>query len=406
MCLWRDRLCKSPTIAKINAPDFPATPHAENSPYSAAMPVMDPPVAGEQPQLQPETVPAGGEQPQRQEPADFTSVIDGMTNAEDIGNVLFDRMPAESPPADAEPAGQASGETTSQADPEATADEPDGTMPQEPAAEDQDSPPAEPTQAPSLDRISLRSLHPDDRLLVAQAKDMVREGKAPRLADAIRILTQEVGTPEPSPQAQTTADDAPQPQAPAQAPAPVEIDSEVARLTSHLAELRSERTKAATEEYDRPRELELTGQIEDALAALAEAKSQAIYHTRETTLQEQAVNAVIEDIYVAYPDSEDPASFFSYRLTQEVATYEQAHGPIGRHPAQLRQLAAKVAQEIAPKQETKPQAQAAPAPRQNARPLGTSAPGSASSVRPSPDNIQRLLQSADEETMRSVLFGT
>lgn len=366
---------------------------------------MDPSAAGAEPQPQTQTVPAGGEQPQRQEPADFTASIEGMNDATEIGDLLFGRTPET--PADAEPAGQASGDTPPQADTESPAEEPAGATPQDAPAGELEDPPAEPTQAPTLDRISLRSLHPDDRLLVAQAKELVREGIAPRLADAFKMLTEtEAGTPEPAPQFQQPADDTPPANAPAQTPAPsIEADPEVARLASTLADLRAQR-KAAVEEFDRPKELDLTSQIEDALAALAEAKSQAIYRTRETTIQEQAVNAVIEEIYVAHPDSEDPKSFFSYRLTQEVADYEQAHGPISRHPAQLRQLAAKVAAEIGQKQETKPQAQAAaPPPRQNARPIGSSAPGSASAARPSPENIQRLINTADEETLRSALFG-
>jgi DNA polymerase III subunit gamma/tau len=366
---------------------------------------MDPPVAGEQPQPQTQTVPAGGEQPQRQEPADVSASIDALTDATAIGDLLFGRTPE--PPADAEPAGPASGDTpTPQAGTDSTADDPAGEQPQD-AAEDPDTTPAEPQQAPSLDRISLRSLHPDDRLLVAQAKDMVREGKAPRLADAIKMLTETAaGTPEPAPEAHAqaaTQDPQPDP-APARQPAPaVEPDADVAALAAQLADLRAQR-KAAVEEFDRPTELELTSQIEDALAALAEAKSQAALRSREATLQDQAINAVIEDIYVAHPDSEDPKSYFSYRLTQEVESYEQAYGSIRNHPAQLKALADKVAKEIAPPPAARTQAPA-PAPRQNARPLGTGAPGSASAVRPSPDNIERLIQTSDEETIRAVLFG-
>ena len=363
---------------------------------------MDPPVAGAQPQPQTQTVPAGGEQPQRQEPADVTASIDAMTNATEIGNLLFGREPAS--PADAEPAGPASGDTPyPQADPEPTADDPAGAQPLD-AAGDQDTPPAPPQQASALDRISLRSLHPDDRLLVAQAKDLVREGKAPRLADAIRILTQGDGMSEPSPQAQQPAVDAPPAAAPARQPAPVtEPDADVTALATQLADLRAQR-KAAVEEFDRPTELELTSQIEDAVAALSEAKSHAALRSRETTVQAQALSAVIEDIYVDHPESEDPRSFFSYRLTQEVESYEQAHGPIRNHPAQLKALAARIAQEIAPPA-AKPPGTPAPAPRQNARPIGSGAPGSQSAVRPSPDNIQRLIETSDEDTLRAVLFG-
>lgn len=354
-----------------------------------------------------QTVPAGGEQPQRQEPVDFASQIEGLEDTAAMESLLFGGPPPEAAtPADAEPAGPASGDPNTQEDSQAPAETtPAGEQPQEAPAEEEEQPPADqPQQTPTLERISLRALHPDDRVLVAKAKDLVREGKAPRLADAIAMLTQQsAGTPEPAPQPESATEE-PRSQAPAPAPAqaPVESDSEVARITSQLADLRALR-KTAVEEFDRPQELELTAQIEDALAALAEAKSQAIIRSQQATVQEQAINAVIEDIYVAHPESEDPKSFFSYRLTQEVEAYEQAHGPIGRHPAQLRALADKVAREIAPPKQDARATPAPPPPRQNARPLGSSAPGSQSAVRPSPEQLQRLIETADDETIVKLL---
>lgn len=352
-----------------------------------------------------QTVPAGGEQPQRQEPVDFTSQIEGMEDTAAMESLLFGGTPPETAtPADAEPAGQASGDNQTQENSSHTAETtPAGEQPQEPTAENTEELPAEPQPTPSLERISLRSLHPDDRVLVAKAKDLVREGKAPRLADAIRMLTDELGTQEPAPQPEPTAEE-PRSQAPAPAQATVQIDPEVGRISSELADLRAQR-KEAVEEFDRPTELELTAQIEDALTALAEAKSQAAIRVQQATIQEQTVNAAIEDIYVAYPESEDPKSYFSYLLTQEVEDYEQAHGPISRYPAQLRALADKVGRETdPPKQDAR--TPAPPPPRQNARPLGSSAPGSQSAVRPSPEQLQRLIETADDDTILRVLSAS
>jgi len=368
---------------------------------------MDPPAAVEQTPPTTETVPAGGAEPQRQ-PLDVAQEIENLTDAAEIGNLLWgtslDETPADPPapaPADPEPAGTDVGEEPEQDEPDSTPDDA-GEQPQD-SATDEDDAPAEPQAQPTaLERISLKSLHPDDRVLIAKAKDLVREGKAAGIAEAVAALTQ---TEEPRPQQPASTAEAQAP-APPEQPKTAEIDPQVADITARLADLRAQR-KAAVEEFDRPTELDLTAQIEDALAELADAKAQAVILNRETTIQNQTLQSVIEDIYVAHPDSEDPKSFFSYRMTQEVADYEQAHGPIRQHPAQLKALAAKVSRELG---QAKPALQAqkpaaAPPPRQNARPLGTSAPGSAATPRTSPNEIQRLIETADAETLRSALFG-
>jgi hypothetical protein len=359
---------------------------------------------GAQPQPQP-TVPAGGEQPQRQE-LDVQTVIDGMNNEQEIGNLLFGNgEPAPTPPqAEPEPSGADSGDPDTPAEPEPEPqDPPAGEQPQEPAT-DEDPPdqPQAPTQ--SLERISLKSLHPDERVLIAQAKDMVRNGEAASFADAFtHLVRNEAGTQEPDPQPQAQAPQDPQPAA---TQAAVEPDQDVAAIASRLTDLRAQR-KAAVEEFDRPTEIELTNQIEDVLAELAEAKSQVALRQRETTVQNQAIDAVIQDIYVEHPEAEDADSFFSYRMTREVDAYEKAHGSIRNHPTQLKAIAAKVAKEIGTAQ-GKPQAQP-PAtqtqPRQQARPIGTAAPGNSGAVRTSPDQIQQLINSADAETLREALFG-
>jgi len=402
------RLCEITTNAKIALSTTPPLPTRNFSPTLASMPVMDPQAAVEQTPPTTETVPAGGEQPQRQ-PLNVEQEIENLTDAAEIGSLLWgaslDETNADPPapaPADPEPAGTDVGEETVQDETYSTTDDA-GEQPQDPATDEDDAPAEPQAQSASLERISLKSLHPDDRVLIAKAKDLVREGKAAGIAEAVAALTQ---SEEPRQQE-------PEPTAEAQAPAPpappktVEQDPQVAEITTRLADLRAQR-KAAVEEFDRPTELELTAQIEDALAELSDAKAQAALLSRETTIQNQTLQSVIEDIYVVHPDSEDPKSYFSYRMTQEVADYEQAHGPIRQHPAQLKALAAKVAKELG-QAKPAPQAQkpaAAPPPRQNARPLGTSAPGSAATPRTSPNEIQRLTQAATEDDLRAALFGT
>lgn len=327
-----------------------------------------------------------------------------MSNAEELGALLFGgEVPKPQPTAEPEPNGAASGDPTPPADPNpnpaAAGAEP---QPQEPGTTE----PQEPPQAAQpLDRISLRSLHPDDRLLIAQAKDLVRDGKAASIADAIMSLKPGPGTQQPAPAAQEPAATNP---APAEPAATAQEDQSVAQITQQIADLRAKRV-VAVQEFDREAEINLTSEIEDALAALAEAKSQAAIQQREATTQEQAAQAVIEEIYVAHPEAEDPKSFFSYRMSQEIDEYEAAHGSISRHPQQLRAIAQKVATELgkgAPAPQPAATPQPAVVPRQQARPIGTAAPGSAAAPRVTPDQVSKLLDSADADTLRTALFGS
>jgi len=364
---------------------------------------------GEQPQQT--DVPAGAAEAQRQEPVDFSQAIDSMTDAAEISSLLFGETPLPSAAPASVPVSDT--EAPTPAEPGEESQPPAGEQPQEEATEPQDTPQEEP-QAPTqshLERISLKSLHPDERVLIAQAKEMVREGKAASFVDAFSSLTQksQAGTQEPDPQPTAPA---PAPQEQTQQPAPppaVQPDQNVAQITQEIADLRAQR-KAAIEEFDRPTEIELTSQIEDKLAELSEAKAAAIVSARETQSAQQAIQSVIEDIYVDYPEAEDPKSFFSYRMTQEIESYESTHGSIARHPQQLKVLAAKVAAETGQgKPPATPATKPQPAPvqpRQTARPLGSAAPGSAAGTRVSPDQIQQFINSANEDDLRMALFGT
>lgn len=359
---------------------------------------MDP-AAGAQPQP-PQTVPAGGEQPQRQ-PLDIQSAIDGLNDESEIASLLFSEPQVPSPTAEPAPSGKGPGDPPP-ADPQPDPNPAAGTEPQQEPTEPTE-PPA-PQATPNLERISLKSLHPDDRLLIANAKELVREGKAPRLADAIQMLTQEgAGTREPTPPAAAQADPNPEPQ-----PDPVpDLASELQALEQTLESLQAERDQAI-EEYDRPKEINLTKDIEKLNRQIAKAEALAEIQNQQAAVQQQSLQATIEDIYADYPESEDPKSFFSYRMTQELDAYEASHGPIARHPQQLRTIAENVARELGQPRGTQQQAPAAQTvqPRQKAQPIGTAAPGSAAAVRVSPDQLQKAINEADEATLHAALFGS
>jgi len=343
-----------------------------------------------------------------------------MNDADEIGDLLFRGELPKS--AGDEPTGQPPAEP--QKDPNSSAGKepnPDATPNPAPGDEDKgmlpdsslppaDEPGDQTQPNPSLERISLKSLHPDDRKLVADAKEMVRSGEAKTFSEAIYKLSK---SDDPNPTAQPAApnqnaDSQQQPnQAPSAAPAPaVEPAPDVATITSQIETLRQQRSEAVAE-YDRQKEIELTSQIEDALAALSEAKAAAVLRSQTSKSQENAVQAAVEEIYAKFPESEDPKSYFYFRMQQEVTDYEQKRGPISNHPSQLLEIAKSVAKELGVSSDAPPPAPrkaAAPAPAQIARPLGSGAPGSSGNARVSADDITRFKNEASEEDIRSVLF--
>jgi hypothetical protein len=341
------------------------------------------------------------------EPFNASEAIDQMTDVNDLHEVLFGQRDLDAPE-DPQPAPSAQSEqepaqgTTEIADPAPTDSEQRGTE-----QDDANSPTSREPNEQGPDRISLRTLPPAERKLVSEAVNLFRNGQVATLADAFKQLGI---TAESTPQDQTTTtEDQPtqqtDPPTTHQADAP-QADPEVARIFSVLADLRQQRRQAITE-YDRQTEATLTDQIEDAVAELSEARATARLQQQQTARQDQLAQSAIEEVHLQFPESEDPNSFFSFRLSRAIEDYEATTGRLVRDaPDRLVDLARSVQQSIGAAPTAQPaQTFQAPKPETQARPLGSAAPGQNSPPRLTGAALLRSMEDASPEELFEALTG-
>ena len=141
---------------------------------------------------------------------------------------------------------------------------------------------------------------------------------------------------------------------------------------------------------------------------LSEARATARIRSQQQTTRTALVNSAVEEVYLKHPESENPDSFFSFRLTRALDAYEAKYGSLGDQPAQLLVIADKVAAEIGsanPGTATAPPVIQQPAPKQEARPLGLGAPGHASPIRPSREQSLRQIESLSAEELSAALWN-
>lgn len=340
----------------------------------------------------PDNVNAGGEQP-----LGDANPIDSIRGIDDLAELerLYYGDDPESPNPDTRPP---EGQVESQDAPEPEAAPAAGENPP-PANLDQEAPA---NRAP--DRISLRSLKPEDRTLVADAAQMVRDGKASDIASALIAL----GMQAPAAAAPQSADvEMPEPpQAQTPIPADTTPDANVARLSQEVASLREQRRQAKAD-FDVDLEISLTEQIEDKVAELGEARSQAKLQQAETGSK---IQQSIQDVVAKYPESDDPDSDFSNRLNEllDLAHYRQ--DPRLNSPDHLMVFADQVATELgrpaAARRGTAPATPSTPPPAPpRARPVGQVAPGHSGQPRLTPDQARAAIHNASPEELEAALYG-
>lgn len=337
-----------------------------------------------------------------------SEAIDKMTDAADLHEILFGQRDLDAPvkPREAPPA--PSDQEPAQGTPEATQPTPTDSEQRGQDEDDAHAPASREPNEQGPDRISLRTLPLAERKLVAEAVNLFRNGKVATLADALKQLGL---TADSTPQEQPPTEDAQPTQQtePPQARQPdtPQADPEVARISSVLADLRNQRRQAIAE-YDRETEATLTDQIEDAVAELSEAKATARLTLQQEARQDQLAQSAIEEVHLQYPESEDPDSFFSFRLSRAIDSYESTTGRLIREtPGKLMDLARTVQDSIgsAPAAQAPAAPRQAPKPEQQARPLGTAAPGQNTPPRLSGDALQRRIEEASPEELFEALTG-
>ncbi len=250
------------------------------------------------------------------------------------------------------------------------------------------------------DRISLKVLEDDDRKLMAQAVDLVREGKAKSVVEAIASL-QPAKPTEPAPTAEPEKPQARQDQPAAAA------DSDVQAITAEIARLRAER-KTAIEDYDVGKQTELTEAIEDKILELQAAREAAMVRKTQEAEAERQWSSQVAEVKAKHPESSDPGSDFSQRLKDKLDLAAYRNDPILQNGNYLVLLADKVAEELGSNKPAAatPKPVVVPKPEPTKPNVGTVIPAAAPKPTVSKDQIKPLLAQASIGELEAALWGT
>lgn len=259
--------------------------------------------------------------------------------------------------------------------------QPDTTTPQAPIKEG------------PLRRIPLGGVPEDQRTLIADATNLIRDGKAATLPEALAMLGH-------APQAAaTTTETEPTPQATQQPPATQEqTPSTVSEIKAQIAELREQR-KNARAEFDTEAELTLTEQIEDAQTALVRAELAERDASAQSRSWEADHELACDRVEAKYPQLEDPNSIFSQALADKVDAAKARRDPAMADPKFIERFADDVAKMLGL---TNPPP---PAPTAKAKPPTgqTVAPGHQTASRPSAAETARMIQQASNEDLDALI---
>jgi hypothetical protein len=342
-------------------------------------------IQGQSEQPAASTQPAPGSE---QQPAQETPIRIETATMEELESALYPDVVPDAPEPAEQPAPEAAPEP--EQEPEA---EPDGE--QQPG-EAQAPVPAGNSSGRIKRRLSVSNLPPDQQTETAQALEMVREGKAADLLDA---LTQIRGI---QPQAQ-------QPAATDQPPAQAEPEAKPPTLTDleqRLTDLREQRD-VADEAFDKPEFRRLTAEIEDLGIQIAEARAEAKANQRlqqqESASYETKVDAAFDAMEERYPEAADENSTFYRLLADKVAAAEARKDPALRDPNFISVFADEIAGILqgAPKAPPPAKPQAAPK-----GPVGTGvAPGHTQPTRFTESQKLHAIKTASFEDLDAALYG-
>jgi hypothetical protein len=214
-----------------------------------------------------------------------------------------------------------------------------------------------------IKRVTTRHLKREEAARIADANQLVKDGKFESFHDAYLSLVpqteaREAAAPDTEGQQQENA-------------APTEASQTVQELTEKLADLRAQRIEAKTVTYDIHEEIRLESEIEDTLSAIADAKAEARQQSVTEKQRQSEWHKTVDEVESRYTELQDEQSPMS-RLLDGLVSGEIARG----NAPDLRALAEEAASILNVKASTgsRPADKKSPAP---APPLRKRADGSA-----------------------------
>ncbi|MCW1885509.1 hypothetical protein OKA04_12285 [Luteolibacter flavescens] len=262
---------------------------------------------------------------------------------------------------------------------------------------------AEPEQAPTADpeknfrrRLSLNGVDPDAAQQTAAAVELIRQGKATDIFEAVALL--KGNTADPS-NAAPVEDQQPTPQLEA-------TPSKVSEIQSRIEDLREQRDQA-DDDFDRAQVRKLTREIESlgldlvrAEYAEKEAAVTAKDQAAAASVYSQRFEAAVEEVEAAYPEqTADDNSAFNRILDDRVTAARSKGDPRLKDPNYIKAMADEVASDLGITKGAPAKPPATPAPAKPSRPVGSNlAPGHQTTVRPTKEQITKGIDdlNADE----------
>lgn len=259
------------------------------------------------------------------------------------------------------------------------------------------------TETKGPQRVSLRSLPSDQQVQIAKALDLVRNGEATDMTDALLRVTGRTAPAAVAPAEGTTETP---PAAPAVEGRPATRGVEEIKLS--LKQLREER-RSAIADYDREKESELTDRIEDLQLDLLRAEQAATVQADSARSYQQSYATAVDEMEAEYEEALDDNSAFSLVLEGMIVSARGRNDPRLKDPTFIKGFAAEAADllGIAKKSAaapSAPNAPATPAPARPSRPVGSGlAPGTQTAARPTPEQMSRMIHEMPIEDLRNLV---
>lgn len=268
--------------------------------------------------------------------------------------------------------------------------------PQQTAEEAQQSQQPDATQAPvkegPLRRIPLGGVPEDQRTLIADATNLIRDGKAATLPEALTMLghaPQAAATTEP----ETTQ--TPTQQQPAQQE---QTPTSSTEIKAQIVALREQR-KTARAEFDTEGELAITDQIEDAQANLFRAEQAEREAATQNRSWEADHETACDRVEAKYQQLEDPDSTFSQALADKVDAAKARKDPAMADPNFIEKFADDVAKMLGLTSPPPPAPKAAALPAKGQ----AVAPGHQTASRPSKSEAETMIHQADDDALDNAI---
>lgn len=332
-----------------------------------------------------ETTPVAPVASEQQATLDHTATLESLAGPDLLkvinGEALETTAPTSTPPA------PAATEATPAAAPTESA--PVGEQPPV------EAPPTPGEGSKSAKRVSFNGFPADQQQEIADARDLVRDGKAPDLLAALQTLrgTAPVATPPAEPSGEAT---------PAATPVAPQASQEVTELEAVIADLSAQRDQA-DDDFDKPRVRELDAQIRAQERLLIKAELVAEQRQQSAVAYETAYDEAVTTLENRFPAVLDETSNFYRLLDAQVTAAKANNDPRLRNPDYLLGMAEELEGMLNPTP-----AQPGAIPPRTVREAGTRlgaelAPAHHSAPRPTKADTEALIKSASPDELLAVI---